>query len=217
MTRSISQKSRSNRIVLALGGVFLVAGLARANDAPRAVVKQLADQVVAVLKDRSLASQAKHQRIESLVYASVDFDTLSRLVLGKNWSRFSPDEQRRFEDEFKRHLSVTYGKSIDSYKNETVEITSDREEARGDWTVRSKILRGGGSDDILVDYRLRQTDGQWKIIDFVVEGVSLVANFRAQFQDLLAHETPAQLIQQIHEKNESGEEFEGVKSRERKS
>jgi phospholipid transport system substrate-binding protein len=161
---------------------------------------------VAVLKDDASGSAAKRGRIEQIVYANVDFDTMSRLVLARNWSRFDADEQRRFRDEFKRHLSVTYGRSIDSYKNEEVVLTGDREEARDDWTVKTKIVRGGG-DDILVDYRLRQVGGEWKIIDFVVEGVSLVANFRSQFQDMLASKSPSQLIEIIHEKNVQGEEF----------
>ena len=130
---------------------------------------------------------------------------MAKLVLARNLSRFSDAEQVQFQHEFRRHLSVTYGDSVDSYKNEEVVITGDREEARGDVTVKSKIARSGGGDDILVDYRLRQANGDWKIIDFVVEGVSLVANFRSQFQDLLANQTPAQLIALIHEKNQRGE------------
>ena len=192
-----------------VAGLALCATLAVAAEGPRDVVRRLAERVLAVLKDKSLASDQKRKRIEDIVYAGVDFDVLSRLVLARNWTRFTPDEQERFKAEFKQHLSVTYGKSIDSYKNEEVEITGDREEARGDWTVKSKIVRGG-PDDIVVDYRLRQVNGEWKIIDFVVEGVSLVANFRSQFQDILSSKTPAELIALVHDKNVKGEEFEGT-------
>ncbi|MGH7894928.1 MAG: MlaC/ttg2D family ABC transporter substrate-binding protein [Candidatus Binatia bacterium] len=199
----------SRRAELALAALLCVAGTAHgaAGDAPRAVVQRLADQVLVILRDKQLSSDAKRSRIETVVYANVDFDTLSQLVLARYWSRFTPAEQARFTSEFKRHLSVTYGKSVDNYRNEQVDIMSDREEARGDWTVKTKILRGG-PDDILVNYRLRQVDGEWRIIDFVVEGVSLVANFRSQFQDLLASKSPGELIQLIHEKNEKGESFE---------
>jgi phospholipid transport system substrate-binding protein len=183
----------------------MAAGLAIASAGPRDVVRSLADEVLVVLKDESLSSQQKRDKIETIADRGVDFTTLSKLVLARNLSRFSPDEQAQFQKEFRRHLSVTYGDSVDSYKNQEVEITGDREEARGDVTVKTKITRGGGGDDILVDYRLRQVNGEWKIIDFVVEGVSLVANFRSQFQDLLANQTPAQLITLIREKNARGE------------
>ena len=188
---------------------FVTGTAMAATEGPREVVRRLADDVLAVLKQKTLASDAKRDRIEQLVYAGVDFETLSRLVLARNWSRFSADEQARFQQEFKQHLSVTYGKSIDSYKNEDLAITGDREEARGDWTVKTKVVRGG-SDDIVVDYRLRQAEGRWKIIDFVVEGVSLVANFRSQFQDILASKSPRELIALIHDKNVKGEDFKSA-------
>jgi phospholipid transport system substrate-binding protein len=182
----------------------LAAATALGAPGPRDVVQRLGDQVLAVLRDKSLSSDAKRERIMEIAKQGVDFDTLARLVLARNWSRFTPEEQAQFREEFRKHLSVTYGKSVDSYKNEELVITGDHEEARGDWTVKTKILRGG-PDDILVDYRLRQESGEWKIIDFIVEGVSLVANFRSQFQDLLATMTPKQLIELLHEKNVRGE------------
>jgi len=194
--------SRSASVFLAL---LAATGLAVAAAGPRDVVRTLADQVLAVLKDKSLSSAQKREQIENIADRGVDFATMSKLVLARNLSRFSDAEQVQFQHEFRRHLSVTYGDSVDSYKNEEVVITGDREEARGDVTVKSKIARSGGGDDILVDYRLRQVNGEWRIIDFVVEGVSLISNFRSQFQDLLANQTPAQLIALIHEKNQRGE------------
>ena len=194
-----------SRSISTLVAVLVAAATAVAAAGPRDVVRSLADEVLAVLRDSSLSSATKRERIETIADRGVDFATMSRLVLARNLSRFSAAEQVQFQHEFRRHLSVTYGDSVDSYKNEEVVITGDREEARGDVTVKPKIARGGGGDDILVDYRLRQVNGEWKIIDFVVEGVSLVANFRSQFQDLLANQTPAQLIALIHEKNQRGE------------
>jgi phospholipid transport system substrate-binding protein len=185
--------------------LLVAAGLAIAAAGPRDVVRSLADEVLAVLRNKSLSSEQKREQIEAIADRGVDFATMSKLVLARNLSRFSDAEQVQFQHEFRRHLSVTYGDSVDSYKNEDVVITGDREEARGDVTVKSKIARSGGGEDILVDYRLRQVNGEWKIIDFVVEGVSLIANFRSQFQDLLANQTPAQLIALIHEKNQRGE------------
>jgi len=194
-----------SRSVSALLAVLAAAGLAVAGAGPRDVVRTLADQVLAVLKDKSLSSAQKREQIENIADRGVDFATMAKLVLARNVSRFSDAELVQFQHEFRRHLSVTYGDSVDSYKNEEVVITGDHEEARGDVTVKSKIARSGGGDDILVDYRLRQVNGDWKIIDFVVEGVSLIANFRSQFQDLLSSQTPAQLIALIHEKNQRGE------------
>ena len=186
---------------LALAGPAIGAG----GEAPRALVDQLSKDVLAVLADAGTSTDQKRQRLEQLVVANVDFDTLSRLVLARHWSAFSPTQQEEFVREFKRHLSLTYGKNLDSYHDEKITITGDREEARGDWTVHSKILRGGGSNDISLDYRLRKVDGQWRIIDFIIENVSLVANYRAQFQDILGGGKPESLLAMLRDKNAKGE------------
>jgi phospholipid transport system substrate-binding protein len=169
------------------------------------VVDGLANQVVPILQDKSLNSDQKRERIEQIAYTAMDFDTLSKLVLARNWSKFSSAQQAEFVQEFKRHLSVTYGRNVDNYHNEKVQILGEREATRGDVVVQTKILRGSRSEDILVDYRLRRRDGQWKIIDVVVEGVSLVSNFRSQFEDIVATGGPDKLIGLLKEKNLKGE------------
>ncbi|MDX2166507.1 MAG: ABC transporter substrate-binding protein [Deltaproteobacteria bacterium] len=198
--------------LLAAALLALAAGAARA-ESPSQVVDGLASQVIAVLKDGQLSSGQKRDRIEQIAYNAIDFVTLSKLVLARNWAKFSPEQRTQFEAEFKRHLSMTYGRNIDNYQNEKVQITGERPESRGDVTVQSKILRGSASENIAVDYRLRQADGQWKIIDVIIEGVSLVSNFRSQFQDIVAQGGPQKLLTLLADKNASGESLQapGVK------
>jgi phospholipid transport system substrate-binding protein len=203
--------SRLTRFALAACLVVVSAarapGAQAAND-PRQVIESLTGPVLKILADKGLSSDEKKHRIEDLVYAYVDFDVLSRLVLARNWSKFSPEQQKEFMGEFRKHLSLTYGKNIENYRNERVEIVGDRPEARGDHTVLTKVLRGG--EDFAVDYRLRQRDGQWKIIDIIVENVSLVANYRAQFQSIVSSGGPEALLKALREKNASGQTFKAV-------
>lgn len=189
-------------LVFALTAALSFHEPAFAQDA-RGFIQETADQVLVVLKNESLASKQKVRELEEIAYGRFDFDTMSRLVLARNWSKLTPEQQKQFVQEFRQHLSVTYGKNIENYRNETIEVTGDREEARGDWTVKTKILRGG--DDILVDYRLRKVDGQWKIIDVVIERVSLVANFRSQLQDVVTNQGADAMLRMLREKNESGQ------------
>ena len=203
-TMMTSPKFRSTSAVL-LAALALVSS-AHAAGTPRDVVVGTTDGVLAVLKDKGLSSDAKREQIEAVVYANVDFETLSRLVLARNWKKLTPPEQVEFQAEFKRHLSVTYSRNIDNYRNEGVVVIGERAESNGDYTVQTRVERGDGHNaDILVDYRLRQRDGQWRIIDVIVEGVSLVANFRSQFQDIIAGDSPAKLISLLKEKNAKGE------------
>src|SRR5215472_12878000 len=187
---------------LAIACALLLAGLsarARAEQSPREVVQSTSDQVLAILADKGLSKEARRDKVKEIVLQNVDFDTLSRLVLARNWSQFSPQQQQEFEREFQGHLAATYGRRLDDYHNEKVAIVGDRKEPNGDWTVQTKILRGGGSNDILVDYRLRQSNGQWKMIDFIIEQVSLVANFRSQFQEIVSSGGPEHLLQVLRE------------------
>jgi phospholipid transport system substrate-binding protein len=194
----------TTRMIAALGfaALWLAPPVSGADD-PQAVVTRVTNTAIEILRDKTASPDAKRRRLEEVVLADTDFDTLARLVLAQNWSKFSPAEQVAFVDQFRRHLSMTYGHDIENYRNETVAVQGTRDEPRGDVTVRTKILRGGGANDIGVDYRLRrQPDGRWKIIDFVIEGVSLVANFRSQFANMLASSSPAQLIRTLQERND---------------
>ena len=195
---------------LALACALLIVGFvppAAAEQSPREVVQNTSDQVLAVLAEKDLSKEARHDKVRTLVLRSMDFETLSRLVLARNWIRFSPAQQQEFMQEFQDHLATIYGRRLDDYRNEKVEIVGDRREPNGDSTVQTKILRGGGSNDIEVDYRLRESNGQWKVIDFIVEEISMVANFRSQFQDIVASGGPEKLLKLLKEKTAAGQEF----------
>ncbi len=190
---------------------LLSAGGVRGEATPTQVVDGLAAQVIAILKDPQLSSAEKRAKVEQVADGAVDFHTLCKLVLARAWSQFSPQQQSEFEAEFRRHLSLTYGRNVDSYQNETVQILSERPEARGDVTVLTKILRGGGNQDVTVDYRLRRKTDQWRIIDVTIEGVSMVSNFRSQFQDIVANGGPDHLLVLLREKNATGETLQPAK------
>lgn len=207
--KAILNTAPRRKAAVALALVCALAGRAGGTDqTPSQVVDGLANRVVPILQDKSLSSDQKRERIEQIAYEAMDFETLSKLVLARNWSKFSPAQQVEFVEQFKQHLSITYGHNVDNYKNERVQILSERPEGYGDVTVLTKILRGGGGDDVVVDYRLRQRDGQWKIIDVIVEGVSLVSNFRSQFQDIVTNGGPDHLLVLLKEKNAKGESLQ---------
>jgi phospholipid transport system substrate-binding protein len=197
------------RCLVAVAIAFgLVAGsfrAARGADDPKQVVRKLTDAVIGVLQEKGPSADAKREKIRGIVVDYVDFPTMSRLVLARNWNGLADEQKKAFTEEFKQHLSVTYGKNVESYNNEKVQIVGDRDEGRGDWTVQTKILRPQGGGDILVDYRLRQVNGEWKVIDLVIERVSLVSNFRSQFQDVMANGGIDRLLKVLHEKNAAGQ------------
>ena len=190
----------------ALAAVLLVAplegeGAAQAtHSAPMAVISDTVDQVLAVLNEASLDSAARRSRIEEIAYQRFDFVTTSRLVVARYWNRFTPAQQEELVREFKAYLARHYGNRIDRYNQEQIEIVGERQEPRGDVSVLTRIV-GGEYDGADVDYRLRGKDGQWRIIDVKIEGISLVLNYRDQFKAVLSRGGPEGLLEALHEKN----------------
>jgi phospholipid transport system substrate-binding protein len=167
---------------------------------PRETMRETIDQILAVLNDSSLDHDQRLASIEEIAYARFDLPTMSRLVLARAWKRFSPQQREEYMGEFKKYLANNYGSSIDRYDQETVAILGVRDEPRGDATVKTRIV-GGEFEDARVDYRMRQKDGTWKVIDVIIEGISMVSNFREQFKEVLSRGGPDHLIEKLREKN----------------
>ena len=172
-------------------------------DSPRTVVELNSQKVLAILNSGD-SDDEKIKHLEQLAYTAIDFDTVCRLVLAKYWKQFTPEQRQQFVDEFKRALTVSYGRRIGQFGQEKVVILGERQEPLGDVTVQSHIV-GGKAGDIKVDYRLRQKDGTWYVIDVIVEGVSIVSSYRTQFQEIIGQGGPDRLLAELHQKNASGE------------
>jgi phospholipid transport system substrate-binding protein len=164
----------------------------------RAFVQGTIDQVMAILHDGQIPLEQKKDQVESLAYERFDFALISRLVLARNWSKFSDKQRADFTDAFKQHLSATYRDTLDNFKDEKITIASSRAEQNGDVTVMTVVK--GATGDTKVDYRLRKSDAGWRGIDVIIEGVSLVQNFRSQAQEIVSAEGPDGLIQKVRSK-----------------
>ena len=192
---------------LAAGLLLALAPLpASAEDgaAPKKVVRETADEILSILGQKQLPVEERRRRIEAVAHRAFDVETISRLILARHWRRFSQAQREEFVFEFKRYIAANYGDRLDGYEDEKVEIVGGRPEARGDYTVRTRIV-GQGFEPVSVDYRLRQRDGNWMLIDVVIEGVSFLKSFRSQFQEILSRGGPDVLLKQLREKNEAAE------------
>jgi len=192
------------RFLTWLAAAVLVASAAAADpaqDAASATVQQTLDGIVEVLRDRELADEVRRERVEEIAYARFDFQTIARLVLARNWKKLSPEQREEFLIEFKRHLSGSYWRTLDDYRDETVELTGSRLARNGDVTVRSRIIGADTQAPILIDYRMRPKGEEWVVIDVIIEGVSLVQNFRSQTQEIISDVGVDQLIDQLRKKN----------------
>ena len=170
---------------------------------PRAALQGPIDEIMKVLNDPDYKTpdQRADQRnkIWEIANPMFDFTEISRRSVGKPWLKFSEQEKIRFTEVFSKFFGATYiDKLQGEYNNEKINI--GKELIKGDRAlVQTKLLRE--STAVALDFRLKQSDGQWKIYDVLVEnGVSLVKNYRVQFSSALQKESPAQLIEKLEKR-----------------
>ncbi len=193
--------------ILGIGVGALAAPGARAmtesEAAARAVIAETVEEVLSVLRDKSRPTEERIRSLEEIVYGRFDLYVMSRLVLARNWKRFSDEQKEQYVAEFKQYLTNSYGNRIERYDQQDVEIVGEREEPRGDVVVKTRI-RGGEFEGALVEYRLRSQDSEWRVIDVVIEGISMVSNYRDQFKSIVSAGGPELLLQKLKEKNAAG-------------
>ena len=129
--------------------------------------------------------------------------TTSKLVLGDPWKKLSPQQRKAYITEFKQYLANRYGGHIGGYDQETVDFLTVRKEPRGQATVRTRIV-GGKFEGTRVDYRMREKDGQWFMIDVTIENSSMISILKDECKEMLRRGGPDHLIQKLREKNALG-------------
>jgi phospholipid transport system substrate-binding protein len=191
-------------VVVVIGLAAPGVGAATESEAgARAVIAETVEEVLAVLRDKSKPTEDRIRSLEQIVYGRFDLYVMSRLVLARNWKRFSEEQKEQYVEEFKQYLTNSYGNRIERYDQQEVKIVGEREEPRGDVVVQTKIL-GGEFEGASVDYRLRKKDSDWLVIDVVIEGISMVSNYRDQFKSIVSSGGPELLLEKLREKNAAG-------------
>jgi len=187
--------------------MWLLSGVAMAGMTPDQLVKKTADDVIEVIKNDKDIQAGNQQKIfalaEEKILPNFDFEKVSRLVLGKNWTNATPEQKTAFQAEFKTLLLRTYATALSKYKNQTIEYKPFRMEAGADSaTVKTAIQQPGG-DPISVDYSLGKKADDWKVFDIVIEGVSLVTNYRSQFAQEIRQNGLDSLTKKLADKNKA--------------
>ena len=184
-----------------------------AAEAPDELVKRTAEDVLTIIKSDKDIQAGNQEKLfaltEEKILPNFNFDKVSRLVLGKNWTKATPDQKTAFQSEFKSLLLRTYATALSKYKNQTIEYAPLRM-ADGATTasVKTSIVQSGGQP-IAVNYTLeKQADASWKVYDIVIEGVSLVTNYRGQFAQEIRQNGLDSLIKKLADKNKAA----GVKA-----
>ena len=140
------------------------------------------------------------QQLEDEVLHIFDFKEFSSRTVGPRWSTFTPAQQQQFSDAFAELLLNTYLSKIDGYNGEQVVYTGEVSSPKGDRTEVRTVITMKDSKKVPVAYRMLPKDGTWFVYDVLIENISLVKNYRTQFQDILNSGSPDQLIARVKAK-----------------
>ena len=172
---------------------------------PAALVKNTANEVLEIIKNDKDIQAGDMRKIialtEDKVLPHFDFEHMSRLVLGKDWSPASKEQQGYFITEFRTLLIRTYASALAKYRNQTIEYKPLHEQSGDtDVTVKTLILQPGG-EPLPLNYKLDKAGAEWKVYDLEIGGVSLVNSYRGQFSTEIRKSGMDGLIQKLADKN----------------
>ena len=166
------------------------------------MVRTNANSVLDVLRDPKLKGEAgkkvKEQRIEAAAEKLFDYVELSKRTLGLNWNKLSMDQRKEFVELFKTLLRNTYIDRITAYTNEKVEFT--KEVRLAETTTEVQSIVSSGNTKVPINYRVIKKGNDWMVYDVVIEGVSLVSNYRTQFREILGNNPPQVLIDTLRKR-----------------
>jgi phospholipid transport system substrate-binding protein len=149
----------------------------------------LVNTPVAELRAKGLPAKAL-----DLVFSRFDFSEMTKRSLGRHWLMLAPDQQAEFINAFTQRLLAAYGRTVRTAGDERIQFHNEAINGN-EATVNTKVVSSG--EELPIDYLLHATDGQWKVYDIVIDRVSIVSNYRAQFDRVIARSSVQELLQRI--------------------
>lgn len=182
--------------------IFIVFSATVLAGVPMNTVESTVTRVLDVLRDPKLkspsAKEIKKEKLRAIYVEMFDEIEFSKRTLARNWNKFNPAQRAEFVRLFEQILEKAYFDKIIDYSNEKIEFNKEIMISDNQAEVQTKII--SSSKEIPIFYRLLLKDGKWKVYDVVVENVSLIQNYRTQFNDLLSTSTPDQLLDILRKK-----------------
>ncbi|HSE85598.1 MAG TPA: ABC transporter substrate-binding protein [Candidatus Binatia bacterium] len=173
---------------------------------PTEQVRGTVDQVLTILQDPSLKPESKQkerrEQLRRVIFARFDFAEMARRSLGPEWRRRTPAEQQEFIVVFTDLLQDNYIGTIESYNGDKVAYNRELQDQDNAEVQTTLTTRGEASYSI--NYRLRLVDKDWKVYDVVIENISVVNNYRSQFNRVISKSSYEELVRSMKEKTLSG-------------
>jgi len=211
--QTIPTLSRRDRVVarltaslLAVVALLVVAmAPAQAQDAPDVTVKRVAQEMLGLIRSDPAIQAGNEARIREVLEAKLlphfDFTRMTTLAMGRNWRSATPEQQKRLIDEFRGLLVRTYSGALNQYRDETIDVKPLRTNPGDTDVIVHSIVVRSGKPPVQMDYGMEKTDAGWKCYDVIVGGVSLVTNYRDEFNEEIKSGGVDGLIQALANRN----------------
>ncbi len=172
---------------------------------PEQIVEQTSTEILQIINEQSERIKNEegyvNQVIDDLVLPVMDLQSMGKLILGKHWKTASDEQRSQFIEQFKAMLIRTYAKSIADYGHAKVKVLPNQvEQKKKRHRVKSELDLGSGTP-LQVDYVFRRKDDTWKVFDLVVDGLSLIKNFRTSFSQEISETSLDALIERLKSTN----------------
>ena len=188
--------------------LFVLTSFAHAQEAPDVLVKRVAEETLTAIRADKELQTGNPAKVKQLIEVKLvpHFDTarMTALAVGKNWRAATPEQQKRLTEEFQTLLIRTYSNALTNYRDNTMNYKPLRmNPGDAEAVVRTEVTRPGQAP-VQIDYSMEKTPEGWKAYDVVVAGVSLVTNYRDEFNDIVRSSGIDGLIKTLADKNNKG-------------
>jgi phospholipid transport system substrate-binding protein len=183
--------------------ILLFASSAFSTISPKEQIKKTVDKVISILKDPKYKGEKKSRQKRAALRNEIskvfDFEEMAKRSLGIYWRDRTPQEKKEFVELYKDLLERSYSGKIESYSDEEILYTDEKIENGKYAEVRTKIITKD-KKEVPIDYKLYFNGTEWKVYDVVIEGVSLVSNYRSQFNKIISNHSYQELVKRMKTK-----------------
>jgi phospholipid transport system substrate-binding protein len=173
-------------------------------DAADEVIRKNVNEVLAALKSDKDLQAGDAKKLEKLAEEKIlphfNFPHMTQLAVGRNWKDASDAQKTSLTDQFRTLLLRTYSSTLSQYRNQTIDVKPLKASADAEVVVKTAVIQSGGQP-IPIDYSMEKTPSGWKVYDVLIDGVSLVTNYRSSFNTEIKTNGVDGLIKSLTDRN----------------
>jgi phospholipid transport system substrate-binding protein len=172
-------------LILTAGMLLALTSLATADASPTDSIRGSVDSILTLLQDKEISNDVRREKIGEVISERFDFRAMSQRTLATNWKSTSKEQRQEFVQLFSKLIENTYIGRVEAYTDEKIDYPGEK--IKGKKAVVETLILTDNAD-IPVNYKVYQKDGKWWVYDVIIEGISLISNYRSSYQEIVKKE-----------------------------